>query len=131
MQAAFSWLGASLCLIAAGSVAQAQPYYAPCPPAAPYTCGPGFYAMNPQCSSYGPCYYVCPPFPPFSGMPPACTQCPQPACTERPKPACTERLKPACTKCPKQECQQPLPNGPPPLPIHLFARSPRDYFMQD
>ena len=107
MRAAFSWLAALLCVIAAGSLVQAQPYYAPCPPPAPDACGSGFYAVNPQCGTYGPCCYLRPPFPP------------------------SVDCLPACGHGPQQCGQQPVLNGPPPLPIHLFARSPRDYFMQD
>jgi hypothetical protein len=80
------------------------------PPQAPDMCGPGSYCTNSAGQTYGPNYNVTPPFAPFQGM------------LLGPKP--------------------PLgAGGGPPgfgggagslgFPSHLYARSPRDYFMID
>ena len=81
------------------------------PPVAPDMRNPGFYWTNPYGVTYGPNYCVQPPFPPFQGM----------------------ILGPP----------KPPPGGPGGpgaaggmggslgFPSHLYARSPRDYFMID
>jgi hypothetical protein len=78
------------------------------PPPAPDMLGPGYYWTSPYGITYGPNYCVQPPFPPFQGMifaPP----------------------KPPPGGCP----QMGMPGGSLGFPSHLYARSPRDYFMID
>ena len=89
------------------SSAHAQCCYIP-PPAAPDMLGPGFYWTSPYGITYGPNYIVRPPFAPFQGMilaPP----------------------KPPAQGMPGMGS----PFGSMGFPSHLYARSPRDYFMID
>jgi hypothetical protein len=79
------------------------------PPPAPDMLGPGFLWTSPYGITYGPNYIVRPPFPPFQGMIPA-----------PPRP-------PAAPGCPNYGAQ----GGSLGFPSHLYARSPRDYFMID
>jgi hypothetical protein len=86
--------------------ASAQCCYIP-PPPAPDMLGPGFVWTSPYGITYGPNYYVRPPFPPFQGMIPA-----------PPKP-------------PPGSPQMGMQGGSLGFPSHLYARSPRDFFMID
>jgi hypothetical protein len=72
-------------------------------------CNPGFYYTNPWGITYGPNYNVLPPCPPFQGMLPG----PQ-------GPAAGAAGGPAGGA-----------GGSLGFPSHLYARSPRDYFMID
>jgi hypothetical protein len=92
------------------SPAGAQCCYIP-PAPAPDMRGPGFLWTSPYGVTYGPNYCVRPPFPPFQGMifaPP------------KPPPQC----KPECPTIGNA-------GGSLGFPSHLYARSPRDYFMID
>ena len=76
------------------------------PPQAPDMRGPGYLWTSPYGITYGPNYNVRPPFPPFHGMifaPP------------KPPPGCPVGS----------------PGGSLGFPSHLYARSPRDFFMID
>ena len=100
MRAILKSLTLTLAMGLLGSSLQGQCCYI-MPPPAPDMRGPGFYWTSPYGDTYGPSWYVQPPFPPFQGMIPG------------PKPG----------------------NGGggtfPGFPSHLYARSPRDYFMID
>jgi hypothetical protein len=104
------WLAALLGTALSACPTFAQYCYAPIP-TAPDMCGPGFYSANCCGQVYGPGYCVYPPFAPFQGMvgPPKAGSAGAMGC--------------------------PGDGGPgfisPAFPTHLFARSPRDYFMID
>jgi hypothetical protein len=103
MKATLPWLGALLFVAVTVPPAKANPPYYPCyRPQAPDACGPGFYCTNPYGAVYGPNYYVRPPFEPFNGF--------------RPSPSSLQ--------------QQQQQGGDCSFPVHPFARSPRDFFMQ-
>jgi hypothetical protein len=82
------------------------PYY---PPQAPNACGPGFYCTNGYGMVYGPNYWVRPPFEPFQGFRPPVNPSGGRGCG-----------------CGGEQG----PGGVPAFPMHPFARSPRDFFMQ-
>jgi hypothetical protein len=84
------------------SSAAAQVPYIP-PPHAPDMCNGGFYTTNCCGTVYGPNYCVQPPFPPFQGM----------------------------LLGPKGCAAAGLPVGSLGFPSHLYARSPRDFYMYD
>jgi hypothetical protein len=69
MKATMSCLGVVLGL-ACPALLPAQCCY-PCVPQAPNMCGPGFYTTDCYGVTYGPNYYVYPPFPPYNGAIPA------------------------------------------------------------
>jgi hypothetical protein len=79
---------------------------------------PGFYYMNPYSVIYGPNYNVRPPYPPFQGAilgPKAAAQyCPPPAAPGQPY----------MYSAPAAGAPQGIA-----FPRHLYARSPRDFFM--
>jgi hypothetical protein len=110
MKSILSWLGVLLLAGAAVPAAYAQPY--PCyPPVAPDACVPGYYSQGRCGMTYGPNYYLRPPFEPFNGfVPPVCRQ--------------GARGWPGAGAA-----QGPL--NSPVFPTHPYARSPRDYFMID
>ncbi len=70
MRAVIPWLGALLVAAATTAVAQADPYYWRGLPPAPDACGQGFYCTNQYGMTYGPNYYLRPPWEPFNGVPP-------------------------------------------------------------
>jgi hypothetical protein len=76
MKATIRCLGALLLLVAAASLARANPYYYPCIPQAPDACGPGSYCTNYCGTVYGPNYYLRPPWPPVGTVAP-CLSGPQ------------------------------------------------------
>jgi hypothetical protein len=93
------------------------------PPRAPDMCGPGFYCTNWCGAVFGPNYCVRPCFPPFQGMmfgPPN---------KGGPGAAAMGAYSPGGGP------GGPMMYGGPPgslgFPMHLYARSPRDYFMVD
>jgi hypothetical protein len=100
VRALFSLLVVMIGLALSASQASAQCCYI-APPRAPDMLGPGTYCTNPYGVTYGPNYNVLPPYPPFQGM----LLGPQ----QGPSPADLQML-----------------NG---FPRHLYARSPRDFFM--
>jgi hypothetical protein len=74
------------------------------PPPAPDMCNGGFYSQNYSGTVYGPNYYVQPGFPPFQGM----------------------------LLGPRGAAAAGLPvGGSLGFPSHVYARSPRDYYMYD
>lgn len=102
----------SLPLYAGSASAQVITCYPP--PQAPDMCNtrPFYY---PTCYGmvYGPNYYLRPPFPPFQGMI---------------GPVGAYGVQGMFPGCPPQMLPQP---GIAAFPSHLYARSPRDYFMYD
>ncbi len=91
--------------------ASAQCCYIP-PPPAPDMLGPGFQWTSPYGVTYGPNYIVRPPFPPFQGM---IFAPPKPPPSNGP------------AGCPNYGAQGSSLG----FPAHLYARSPRDFFMID
>jgi hypothetical protein len=86
------------------------PYCYPPPPPrppAPDACGPGSYCTGICGMTYGPNYYLRPPFPPFNGM--------------LPPPSAVLN----------GNGRGPFGPGSPVFPAHPYARSPRDYFMTE
>ena len=80
------------------------PYFVYYIPKAPDMMGPGFYYTNCYGTTYGPNYYVVPPFAPISGPLPI----------------------PGAGSCANSKAFPGMS-----FPSHTFARSPRDYFMVD
>ncbi len=80
------------------------PYFVYYIPKAPDMMGPGFYYTNCYGTTYGPNYYVVPPFAPISGPLPI----------------------PGAGFCANSKSFPGMS-----FPSHPFARSPRDYFMVD
>jgi len=119
----FPWLVASACLALAASQASAQCYYI-APPTAPDMRNPGYYYQNCYGVIYGPNYWVRPPFPPYQGVipgPPKQQQGPHPMAQYAKNP---EEFQKAMEMYYKQQSFGGFPR-------HLWARSPRDYFMYD
>ena len=123
----FSWLVAVAGLALSASQASAQCYYI-APPRAPDMRNPGFYYTNPYGVIYGPNYYVQPPFPPYQGAilagPPA-GRCSPGQCATNP--AANQNGLQAYSQGQGQGQAQGQGFGG--FPRHLFARSPRDFFM--
>ena len=156
MRATFPWASALLCIVAAGATAKAQSYY-PYPPMAPNPYGPDFYAYNDFGMSNGLCYYyLSPPLPPPSLPDPALAAppggksstisdgivssspfevAPNGGADPQGRHGWWGKRKQQGQPCqygsPPMNGPPPSMNGPVPLPIHVFARGPRDYFMQD
>jgi hypothetical protein len=114
---ASAWLGLVLCAAAASEV-RADPWYGCVRPPAPDACGPGTYCMNPCTGGvYGPCYWLRPPWPP------------EVLCPSRGGPGCPPGGQGAG---PGGMMGGPGgPGGIAAFPTHPFARSPRDFFMED
>ncbi len=106
MRAILTSLGLLLAVGTLSAPVQGQCCYIP-PPQAPDMRGPGFLWTSPYGVTYGPNYVVRPSFPPFQGM-----------IFAPPKPP------------PGMPCMG-NPEGSLGFPSHLYARSPRDYFMID
>jgi hypothetical protein len=113
----FSWLVAVAGLALSASQASAQCYYI-APPRAPDMRNPGFYYSNPYGVIYGPNYYVQPPFPPYQGAIPA-----GPSNRNQAASLAQYADNPAAFQ------QATGGGGFGGFPRHLYARSPRDYFM--
>jgi hypothetical protein len=109
----FSWFVAVAGLALTATQVSAQCYYI-APPRAPDMRNPGFYYTNPYGVIYGPNYYVRPPFPPYQGA----ILGPQKAAALAPYADNPQAFQQAIGEF----------NG---FPRHLYARSPRDYFMAD
>jgi hypothetical protein len=108
MRAILTSLVLLLAVALSGAPLSAQCCYIP-PPPAPDMLGPGYYWTSPYGITYGPNYVVRPPFPPFQGM----------------------ILAPPKPPCPPGSPMMGMPGGSLGFPSHLYARSPRDYFMID
>ncbi len=140
MRSLLSLLAAVMGLALAATQASAQCCYI-VPPLAPDMRGPGWYGVNYCGCPYGPNYCVRPPFPPFQGMllappqkgpgaPPSTPGAPgaqAPIGRHLPGPA-DVYVRQAQAAYAAQAAQAA---GMPYFPRHLFARSPRDFFMVD
>ena len=92
---------------------QAPPYFVYYIPKAPDMTGPGFYYTNCYGVTYGPNYYVKPPFPPCNG----------------PLPAFGCSPIPGFGSDPMNQKSKSYPGMS--FPTHPYVRSARDYFMVD
>lgn len=146
MRATFACFAAAL--VAAVSAAPAFAQVVWCAPAlhrplgvAPDACGPGFTLTDVQGTTFGPNYYLRPPFPPEQGIGPGaylyCYMTPYGPVYQRglPPPQALPQLPPQAL--PHAGPQAPLHAGPlarffrptAAFPTHPYARSPRDFFM--
>jgi hypothetical protein len=107
--------------------ANADPYILPGHPQAPDACGPGFYAPNCCGQWYGPNYCLRPCYPPFNGLLPSPPRPGNGDGTGNGNGNCAPG-GPGCAAPGGPGCATP---GIPAFPTHPFARSPRDFFMQD
>ncbi len=117
MKATVLGLAAVLFAGLAATSANANPNVLPGHPQAPDACGPGYYAPNCCGQWYGPNYCLRPCYPPFNGLLP---------CPARPGNGNGNGNGNGASGGPG--CATP---GIPAFPTHPFARSPRDFFMQD
>jgi len=69
MKATFAGLAACVVACAAATVAQADNPPRPYIPQAPDACAPGYFGSNPYGATYGPNYYLRPPYPPYVAVP--------------------------------------------------------------
>lgn len=111
-------------VILCASHASAQCYYI-APPHAPDMRNPGFYYSNCYGVIYGPNYYVRPNFPPYQGV------IPGPPRGKQPHQFAQYTQNPQAFTAAMEEYYKKAKGSFGGFPRHLYARSPRDYFMVD
>src|SRR5438046_647242 len=121
----FSWFVAAAGLALSASHVSAQCYYV-APPTAPDMRNPGYYYQNCYGVIYGPNYFVQPQFPPYQGVIPGPPKNAGPGGQHS---LAQYANNPEAFQ--KQMDVYYLQQSFGGFPRHLFARSPRDFFMYD